>query len=301
MMARCLRDKVPKGDYVIRASVLDRLTDNKMYYKIIEYGERVKEQRLVEKEKLKREQEEEINKLAESEINQLFDDQKENYESQPYSPETQAKQAKDNEFKAAINKPLFEPGDEREDDHSQDGDDDVDKKKVKWDAGVVDNNRSKFIRKQGTLVQLEMKRDELKQAGNVGLLSNALRKTKIGFDFEEFNNLYKGMETEKVWIDFGKANTNVHRYNALTSHSELNFEGHKLYYMLPPSMDLIPSNIILFELLFLSSKSTCKDEVKAWGAFPIVNGDFEISTGKFKVPMLFGDIDFSTNKFKDIE
>lgn len=68
-MARCLRDKVPKGDYIIRASVLDRLTDNKMYYKIIEYGERVKEQRLVEKEKLKREQEEEINRLAESELN----------------------------------------------------------------------------------------------------------------------------------------------------------------------------------------------------------------------------------------
>ena len=68
MMARCLRDKVPKGDYIIRASVLDRLTDNKMYYKIIEYGERVKEQRLVEKEKMKREQEDEVNKLAESEM-----------------------------------------------------------------------------------------------------------------------------------------------------------------------------------------------------------------------------------------
>jgi hypothetical protein len=58
MMARCLRDKVPKGDYVIRASVMDRLTDNKMYYKIIEYGERVKEQRLVEQEKAKRQAEE---------------------------------------------------------------------------------------------------------------------------------------------------------------------------------------------------------------------------------------------------
>jgi hypothetical protein len=54
MLARCLRDKIPKGDYIIRASVLDRLTDNKMYYKIIEYGERVKEQRTVDKEKAKR-------------------------------------------------------------------------------------------------------------------------------------------------------------------------------------------------------------------------------------------------------
>lgn len=140
-----------------------------------------------------------------------------------------------------------------------------------------------------------------KAVTEAGLLSNALHKTKIGFDVEDFNNIYKGLETEKVWIDFGKANTNVRRYNALTCDSELNYEGHKLYYMLPPSLDLIPSNIIIFELVYLSSKSSCNDEVKAWGAFPIVNGDFEISTGKFKVPMLFGDIDFSTNKFKDIE
>lgn len=117
----------------------------------------------------------------------------------------------------------------------------------------------------------------------------------------DFKEIYKGVETEKVWIDFGKANTNVKRYNAMTCDSVLNFEGHKLYYMLPPSQDLIPSNIIIFELLYLSSKSTCKDEVKAWGAFPIVNGDFDINSGKFKVPLLAGDIDFSTNKFKDIE
>lgn len=149
---------------------------------------------------------------------------------------------------------------------------------------------------------MQMKRDELtKSAGNVGLLSNNLRQTKINFDLPDFQHLYKGMDTEKVWIDFGKANTNVKRYNPMTCASELNFEGHKLYYMLPPSLELIPSNIIIFELLYLSSKSTCKDEVKAWGAFPVVNGDFEINAGKFKVPLLFGDIDFSTNKFKDIE
>lgn len=68
MTARCLRDKIPKGDYIIRASVLDRLTDNKMYYKIIEYGERVKEQRHIEKEKAKRAAEEEAEKLLEQEM-----------------------------------------------------------------------------------------------------------------------------------------------------------------------------------------------------------------------------------------
>ena len=43
MCARSLRDKIPKGDFVIRASILDRLVENKMYYKFVEYGNRVKD------------------------------------------------------------------------------------------------------------------------------------------------------------------------------------------------------------------------------------------------------------------
>ena len=56
MTARCMRDKVPKGDYVIRAGMLDRLVENKLYYKFIEYGERVKEQRMIDQEREKKAQ-----------------------------------------------------------------------------------------------------------------------------------------------------------------------------------------------------------------------------------------------------
>jgi hypothetical protein len=71
--------------------------------------------------------------------------------------------------------------------------------------------------------------------------------------------------------------------------------------MLPPSSALNPANVILFEILYLSSKNTTADVCLGWGAFPIVNGDFEINTGKFKLPLLYGGIDWDTNKFKDIE
>ena len=54
MTARCMRDKLGKGDFIIRAGVLDRLVDNKLYYKFVEYGERVKEQKMVDEEKEKR-------------------------------------------------------------------------------------------------------------------------------------------------------------------------------------------------------------------------------------------------------
>lgn len=43
-MIRCLKDKVPRGSYIVRASVLDRLVDNKMYYKFVEYGNKLKEE-----------------------------------------------------------------------------------------------------------------------------------------------------------------------------------------------------------------------------------------------------------------
>ena len=57
----------------------------------------------------------------------------------------------------------------------------------------------------------------------------------------------------------------------------MDFNGHKLYYMLPPQLALQPSNVIIFELVYLSSKNSLKDVVVGWGAFPIVNGEFEIN------------------------
>lgn len=50
MQSRCMRDKVPKGDYIIRASVMDRLVDNKLYYKFVEYGQRIKQQKIIDTE-----------------------------------------------------------------------------------------------------------------------------------------------------------------------------------------------------------------------------------------------------------
>jgi hypothetical protein len=49
MAVRQLRDKVAKGDFVIRASVLDRLIQNKMQYRFIEEGQRTKARNIKEK------------------------------------------------------------------------------------------------------------------------------------------------------------------------------------------------------------------------------------------------------------
>ena len=103
-----------------------------------------------------------------------------------------------------------------------------------------------------------------------------------------------------LFRSFGKVTSNVIKYDPFIREN-MYLNGHRMYFMLPPSLDLQPSNVILFELVFLSGKDTSQDQVVGWGALPIVNGQFELTTGKFKVPMLYGKIDFSSNKFKDIE
>ena len=81
----------------------------------------------------------------------------------------------------------------------------------------------------------------------------------------------------------------------------MNYDGHKIYFVVPPNLYLAPSNVLIFELIWASSQTTKKDHISAWGAFPLVNGDFEINQGKFKLPLLNGNITYTANKFKDIE
>ena len=174
-----------------------------------------------------------------------------------------------------------------------DGSDDEgrNKKGVTFATDVVDHQRKSVrLAHQNSLVP----------GRGQGIVAVSMRRTKIGFDNDELKLRYKNREHEKVWIDFGKVNSNVLRYDPVKK-SEMSFAGHKLYYMLPPNLTLLPSNVIIFELVYLSSKNSLKDVVVGWGAFPIVNGEFQINTGKFKLPLLYGNVDWTTNKFKDIE
>jgi hypothetical protein len=107
--------------------------------------------------------------------------------------------------------------------------------------------------------------------------------------------------TEKVLIDFGKQHTKLVEFAGAYFSEDLNFEGHKIYFVVPHPLQLAPSNVLFFELLWLSSPTSDKDNVIAWGAFPLLNSDLNINQGKFKLPMINGDTNFDMNKFKDIE
>jgi hypothetical protein len=55
----------------------------------------------------------------------------------------------------------------------------------------------------------------------------------------------------------------------------------------PSQGSVRPSMILLFELFMLKSKEFSCDQVLGWGVFPLLNPQFEINQGKFKVSILF--------------
>ena len=128
-----------------------------------------------------------------------------------------------------------------------------------------------------------------------------MQKTMYGASLEVEQAKKKYEDVEKVLLDFGKQYTKLVSHEAEADSDELNFDGYKIYFLVPPNLYLEPSNVIIFELIWVSSQTSSKDYIMGWGAFPLVNGDFEINQGKFKLPILNGQVDYSSNKFKDIE
>lgn len=120
-----MRDKVPKGDYVIREGMIDRLVENKLYYKFIEYGDRVKEQRMVDKEKEKRSK-----SSADMQDLSILLSQ---HDDEGDSENDNSKVDDEEEYKNVMAKPLFNTDEDEEEEPS---DEDAKRKGVHWGADV---------------------------------------------------------------------------------------------------------------------------------------------------------------------
>jgi hypothetical protein len=51
----------------------------------------------------------------------------------------------------------------------------------------------------------------------------------------------------------------------------------------------------------LESENIPKDYTVGWGVFPLLNSDFNLNEGKFKVPLLFGNLNPNLDRFELIE
>ncbi|EGD74627.1 hypothetical protein PTSG_05991 [Salpingoeca rosetta] len=69
----------------------------------------------------------------------------------------------------------------------------------------------------------------------------------------------------------------------------------------PPEARIKPSMVFVFELFILKNDGTPFDRALAWGVFPMINSEFELVSGKFKVPMHRGDMDPSVITHAEIE
>ena len=69
--------------------------------------------------------------------------------------------------------------------------------------------------------------------------------------------------------------------------------------MLPSHLET--TNCLQFQLVLLKSETIPKDYVIGWGIFPLLNSDFTLNEGLFKVPLLFGGVNPTIDKFMKIE
>jgi hypothetical protein len=53
--------------------------------------------------------------------------------------------------------------------------------------------------------------------------------------------------------------------------------------------------------VLLKSETVPKDYIVGWGVFPLMNSDFSLNEGKFKVPLLFGGVNPTIDKYMKIE
>lgn len=107
---------------------------------------------------------------------------------------------------------------------------------------------------------------------------------------DDFNN--------HLLIDFERTYTLYTRFNSRSVDENLDFED-TISVLIPPKPQT--TNVLLFQLILLESETIPKDYTVGWGAFPVMNSDFNINEGKFKVPLLFGNVNPNLDRFELIE
>jgi len=101
-----------------------------------------------------------------------------------------------------------------------------------------------------------------------------------------------------IHIDLEKTATNYVRFNGRATDENLEIED-VIPVMIPA--DLETTNCLQFKLVLLQSDIVPRDYVVGWGVFPLLNSDFGLNEGKFKIPLLFGNVDPRIDKFDKME
>jgi hypothetical protein len=79
------------------------------------------------------------------------------------------------------------------------------------------------------------------------------------------------------------------------------FFNQPLEFVLPSEEELQPAMCFVFELVMLKGRLQARDEVVAWGAFPVCDATFRYVQGEFKTTMLYGEVNPGMDKYYKVE
>ncbi|KAM8822483.1 uncharacterized protein ofcc1 isoform 2-T2 [Spinachia spinachia] len=74
-----------------------------------------------------------------------------------------------------------------------------------------------------------------------------------------------------------------------------------LLMLLPAACEVVPSMVLVFQLISLPGDSSHVSSVLAWGAFPVCGPSLGLVQGRFKTPLLRGEPSTQLDQFKKIE
>ncbi|KAM9337559.1 uncharacterized protein ofcc1 [Symphorus nematophorus] len=74
-----------------------------------------------------------------------------------------------------------------------------------------------------------------------------------------------------------------------------------LFMILPAACEVVPSMVLVFQLVALPGHSSHVSSVMAWGAFPVCGPGLDYVQGRFKTPLLRGEPNTQLDQFKKIE
>ncbi|XP_059182506.1 uncharacterized protein ofcc1 [Centropristis striata] len=74
-----------------------------------------------------------------------------------------------------------------------------------------------------------------------------------------------------------------------------------LFMILPAACDVVPSMVLVFQLIALPGDSSHISSVLAWGAFPVCGSNLGLVQGRYRTPLLRGEPNTQLDQFKKIE
>ncbi|CAK6951893.1 uncharacterized protein LOC128382338 [Scomber scombrus] len=82
--------------------------------------------------------------------------------------------------------------------------------------------------------------------------------------------------------------------------TDLHINQH-LFMILPAACEVVPSMVLVFQLIALPGESSHISTVLAWGAFPVCGPSLGLVQGRYKTPMTRGEPNSQLDQFKKIE